>query len=468
MTRKWMTVLLSLMLSVMLPLCALADTQHTLTLVPGDELASIPAVADMMDILSLTLTTGEDAGALTVTLDDADIATIALRADTIGLYALSNLLSDDVLYVTWDDAFAFLSDVVEAASTEEMDEAAREAMKASLEQAKTSLLMSLSGEAVKTAGTQSKEEALEEFSKVFGDDPKMMEYMQNAMDKVVEEKGTFEDAERDTADQKETLVMTKDDLMPIFESNYMRNTLRSSISSADPSLSEEELEKQVDEMLNEAIDVFSKSDFQMTMAAYTTDAGETLVGMEMGMEMTIIAESDEPSTMTLNMNYDRLTADTGRSHKGDMSMAFDGKEMMQLALDLTQGNDGVTSGLAGMLVEDEALTMTYHAENIPTDVRERVVSLYVRDDATAIIAPAASERPVILFKLVSSPAADDELAVISKATAENSVNVMKLSSEEMGTLTAGISGRCMQALGLALNKLPASVIQLFTTSTQME
>ena len=36
MIRKWMTLLLSLLLAVTVPLSALADTQHTLSIVPGE------------------------------------------------------------------------------------------------------------------------------------------------------------------------------------------------------------------------------------------------------------------------------------------------------------------------------------------------------------------------------------------------------------------------------------------------
>ena len=58
MIRKRLTVLHSLLLAMALPLAALADTQHTLTIIPGDDMAAIPAVADLFDVLSL----GERAG----------------------------------------------------------------------------------------------------------------------------------------------------------------------------------------------------------------------------------------------------------------------------------------------------------------------------------------------------------------------------------------------------------------------
>ena len=114
MTRKLITTLLCLMLAVALPLAALADTRHTLTLVPGDELAAISAVADLCDALAFTLTKGEKSGAMTLSISDEDIATVAAGrgADSTGLYVQSTLLGDDVYYVNWDDGFAYISDLL--------------------------------------------------------------------------------------------------------------------------------------------------------------------------------------------------------------------------------------------------------------------------------------------------------------------------------------------------------------------
>ena len=78
MTRKLITTLLCLVLAVALPLAALADTRHTLTLIPGDDLSAVPAIADLCDALSLTLTKGEKSGGLTLSVGGEDIATVAL------------------------------------------------------------------------------------------------------------------------------------------------------------------------------------------------------------------------------------------------------------------------------------------------------------------------------------------------------------------------------------------------------
>ena len=112
MTRKLITTLLCLILAVALPLAALADTRHPLTILPGDDLAAIPAFEDFCEALSVTLTTGEKSGGLTIGIGGEEIATVARGADSTGLYVHSDLLSDEVLYLTWDSVFPFVDDLM--------------------------------------------------------------------------------------------------------------------------------------------------------------------------------------------------------------------------------------------------------------------------------------------------------------------------------------------------------------------
>lgn len=466
MIRKLGTVLLSLLLAVMLPLTALADTQHTLTILPGEDLSDIPGVADLFDVLSMTATSGEKSGAFTLTLDDTDIATVALGADTTALYIHSNLISDDVLYVTWDDAFAFLLSSLEQ-SAAEMDDQSRKMLETSMEQYKVALLSGLNGaQNASSFSPTTREEAMKMVAEMFGDDPKMVEYVEGIYDKMVVEDGDFQDDERDPADQKYTLTMGKEDLLKICDTNYMRDMATNAISAEDASLSDEEIAKQADEMIAEVRKMYSEGDFQMDMIMYTSDAGQTLTGIEMGMNMKMAAD-DESVDMTMNINYDRLTSEAGVSHKGDMNLCVDDDDVIQLLLDLNKGSDGITTGLAGMVVDGESVTVTLNAKPLDANTRERVAAIYLRENATAVIAPAASERPIISFKLTSGSASGEKLSLIEKATPENSVNVMKLSAEEMEALVADVSGRSMQAVYTAMSKLPASVLNmLFSTGAE--
>ena len=133
MTRKLITTLLCLILAVALPLAALADTRHTLTILPGDDLAAIPAFEDFCEALSVTLTTGEKSGGLTIGIGGEEIATVALGA------VHSDLLSDDVLYLTWDDGFAFVADQMKEAVKREAEARGTEVDQGALDTIDTAL-----------------------------------------------------------------------------------------------------------------------------------------------------------------------------------------------------------------------------------------------------------------------------------------------------------------------------------------
>lgn len=96
MIRKWLTTLLCLLLSLALPLCALADTQHTVQVIPGDDMASVDGVKDLCDALAVKVTTNDKAGALTLNLSGTDVLNVKLTADENGLYVQSELLGSDV------------------------------------------------------------------------------------------------------------------------------------------------------------------------------------------------------------------------------------------------------------------------------------------------------------------------------------------------------------------------------------
>lgn len=459
---KWFSVILSLLLAFMIPVAALADTRHDLTIIPGEMIASEEAIADFLDVFSLTLTTGEESGALTLNLADTAIATAALSADSSGLYVQSNLLSDDVLYITWDDGFAFVTDLLKASmASEGVDEASIEVLESTMAEAKDSIVTAL-GTGVAPAVSMSPkttEEALAQAQEMFKDDPEMLSYINSVMNRMVIEDGLFTDEERDAADQKYSMVMTGEDLTALCDTQYLRKLIEEAVLAENPELSGDALAKATDDVIAEVRSVYENSDMNLTLDMYTLENGTVLVGMDMVMQMTIIQEEYEEKTL-MNFNYDRLSTAEGIAYKADMSLAIDGEEVMQVVFDLTKGSDAVSKGKLAMLVEGEEMSVMYRAENTQPDVRDRSIALYFRSGATAIIDPAPSDRPVISFRVVTSPETTGLLHDIEHADASNSVNVMKLSDEEMQALIGEISTRCMQVVYAALAKLPTSVLSL--------
>lgn len=503
MIRNMMKTLLCLMLALMLPLAACADTQRTLTIIPGDELASIEAVKDLLDVLSFTLTTGEKSAALTVSLDGTEIATVALAADTTGIYARSGLVSDDVFYATWDEVFDSFGNVLKTSISaqataigEEIDESAFEAIDTMIDAYKLQVTSVFIAAEAQPSKIQTPEESLAMIKQMFGDDPGMVAFYEGIFDLMTSEEGEFADESRDTATGKISWVMTGADIAPICDSEYMRSLIESLVKSEAGSLEEEALEAKVDETLELIRKVYEESDMNISMEMFTADDGETLVGMIMGMSMSV-TEDNETVEIGMNLNYDRLTGETGVSHKADMSMVVteddetveigmkfdydrtDGKdgvihkadfsmsakdsvtdgEVMKAAFELVKGANGVSDGSLAVLMEDEQITFVYHGENVD-DTRERTLAFYDRPNASAIVEPAASDRPIITVVVVSSEADEGRLEAIENATPETAVNVLKLSVEEMNEIINEASVRMMQAVYLGMSKLPSSVLML--------
>lgn len=458
MIRKWTMVLLSLLIALMLPMSAMAGTQHTLTIIPGDDMALDPAITDLLNVFSITLTPGAKSGALTISLDDMDVGTIAMGADTTALYVHSPLISDDVLHVTWDDAVALMKNGIQVSmSGEGADQAAIDAMLEQVDVIREEVTTALGGGMMLNRSTQ--EETLAQAEEMFKDDPQMLEYIHNIIDKQVIEDGTFADEKRDTADQKYSLMLTTEDFASIFKTNYMQQFMRESLAQENPDMSAAEMDEMLKAQLDELQKLFEDSELEMSCVAYTLDAGRTMVGMEMSMDMTV-SENDDAQKAVVDVRYDRLTNAEGVSHKAHMNMTIDDAELMQVLFDFHRGVDEVSEGTLAFLVEGEELQAKYHAENPAADMREREVAFYLRSGAEAIIEPAASNRPIITFRVVTAPAAANVLEAIEKADTSNSVDVMKLSEDEMQALMEDAASRLMQAAFSAMGKLPTSTLNL--------
>lgn len=468
MIRKLITMLLCLTLAAALPLAALADTQHTLEIVPGDDIAALAPAGDLCEALGLTVTRGDKSAALTLSISDNPIATVALGADMDGLYIQSSLLSDDVFYVDWDEGFDFLEDLFKAtlegqaaAEGMEVDETALETVEQMLEAYKQQIMLAIAAGADSlTSGmisVDTPEEMMEKLEKVFGDDDGMLDFYAGLLEKITFEEGEFKDKERDTATTHMSMTLTGEDIAGICDTKYMRNTMEMALKAEDPTLEGEALDAMVEEAMEEVRKVYEDNDISIVLNVYATDEHQTIVGMDMGMEMNITGE--EPAQIGFNMNYDRLTGKDGVNHRADVSVTADGEELGQIVFQLDRGADGVSDGFLAMLAESQQITFDYHGYN-EGDSRMRTLDIYSRQNAMAIIEPAASDRPIIGFSLTSGQVESSVLDQIDDAAPDTAVNVLKLSSEDIEELVTGIQARATQAVFTALSSLPQSVSQL--------
>lgn len=459
MIRKWLTVLLSLLLAVMLPVCAMADTQHTLRVIPGDVLASEQAVVDLLDVLSFTVTKASKSGALSVNLADDAIATVGFTADGTGLYVQSNLLSDDVLYVTWDDGFAVVTEAMisllrsEGVSLAELTE-----IESAMNELKLAIINVLNGSTAPSLSTVNKGKLILEFGKLAADDPKLVEFVSHVAKGIVTEDGTFTSDKHDAASQKITITLTSKELAMLCDTAVMRSVMEQSLREelgAGADATDEQIAQYAEKNLAELKTEIENSDIRLMMTVHqNTDEG-TPVNITM---LTTMKADDE--TIAMKLDYNRLSTKNGVGYKAEFSMLDSEEAFLDMLFELNRGFDAVTEGRFAVLADGEEITVTYKAQNVEADTRSRLFELFLRSDAVSIVEPAASLRPLIGFELTSSMADPALLSDLESAEAETSVNVMKLSDEEMGTLLMNIETRCMQAVYGALGSLPTNVLSL--------
>lgn len=461
MIRKWMSILLALLLAVMAPVCALADRQNTLTVIPGDALSADEAIADLSEVLSLTYVDGAESIALSAALAEQDMLTIALSADETGLYVYSDLLSDDVLYVTWEDSIALLSQMAAAEMGEEYAAVLQQNLEMQLDQ-----LLQLGAAPVAVA--VSPEESMEEIQKMFADDPAMLDYVQKTIDGMTIEEGSFADPKRDMATGRIAMNMTNEDLLVLCDSATVRTSIEEAIKAENPELTGDDLAAAVDSALEEVRQIYTNMEMEAGMSVYTVDDGEEIVGMELYVPMTMEMDGVK-ETFVLQADYNRLTMDNGVSFKANLETGFPDEEdgMISLMYDHYKGADELytSDGMLALLAGGQQFTITYDATT-EGRVRTRLADVYYRDGAAAIVEPAASERPLITFKVLSQDADSDVIKTIEKADSTTAVNLLALNEAELNELMMDIQVRFTQIYSNVLSNLPASVLRLLMGSME--
>lgn len=460
MIRKWTMILLSLMLAMMIPLTAFAQREHALTIELGDMLAGEPAIDELLDVLVLKGTRGEKSAAFTVELDGTDVATLGLGVNAAGLYAYSSeLLGDDVVCITWDDAFEFIKDLV---ATEMIDEnGAGPGVNAIMEQIdeyKAQFLLALESGVQMNTGVVPKEEAMAQISETMGDYPEMIAWIEGVYDEMAAQNGEFTAEGRDAADQKYSLTIDNADFLALMKTDYVYSTIENQILSQDGTLDGDTLKQMTDQAIAEACASFEEMDVVVKTDVYTLDEGKTLVGIDMVQTFTVEAETDVQAQMALN--YGRHTTEAGVSHKADFAMSEAGENFVEMKLDALNGANGVNKGIFGVLADGEEVVVQFGSELKADGSKERFASLYLRSGAAAILEPAASDRPIITFNVSSTDAKSEIVSMLDKASLETSLNIMRMTSEEMEAFVTDVSSRAMQTLFTAMGKLPASTLSL--------
>lgn len=495
--RKLISMLLCLVMALTLPLGALAATEYSISIVPGDELSAMEGIKDLLDSLTLRFTGEELSGAMTLALGDTDALNIALRGTGDGVYVQSELLGEKPLYFSKEDITSALNNLAQG---QEMDAESTAAM----QQYINVIFTVLGGEALpeaSTPATTDMEADAEQMAEIFKDDPAMLDFVTGVMAKATITDGEYTSEAHDAADQMMTLTITSEDLLKLADSKQVTESMVTSAAQSGETMTTEEAAEAYRQMMKDM-------DIQIPMTIYTADKGETLIAMEMPMTFkgtattTGIVNGEEVTETedvdaAMDMTYNRLTADAVEGHYFQMSISNkdtvimegngsisvtggssyaisgimyaddDGTMTQIMAVEgaLTTGEEA-SSGWLGMLAGTTQITYTYEGSKTATG-REKSLDVYMRGDAAAVVAPAAADRPMFTLKVVvDENASDAVLADVNAATVDGSTRLLTMTSEELEAAMQSISTSAMQAAFSIISLLPASTIQMFMAPSE--
>lgn len=491
--KKLLTTALCLLMVLALPFSAMAAKEYTLTVTPGDDLASVEAVKDLLDVLSLRLLCGEQSSMLTIALSDTDAISLALRGDETGVFVQSAALGEKPLYFSKEDIISFMNNAIKSTSAD--GAAVSVSLTQTMEQAFT-----VFGQVGDAAAAATPEEAAQKMADVFKDDPAMLAYVQGVMDGATVTDGDFTAETHDPATQKKEYTITKDDLMKLADSTTVQKIMISS-SKQDDSASAMTPEQAAEEY-KKALD---KMEFSIPMTLYTADEGKTLISMSVPMTLKGTAEqtkTEDGKTTTetktidvlMDMAYDRLTTDGVIGHNAGFTMTVDGKDAMKGSFALTDDTKGqynvdalltpidddgkekdamgvkgalttsetASNGWLGMLLGGVQITFEYTGAKT-ADGKDKTIAIYERGEATSIVELSASDRPMVtLNESVNENAPEEGLADVNAATVEGSMQLLQMSQEELETALGDIMTSAQSTLLTVMGLLPPSVLQLLT------
>lgn len=489
--NKLLAVLLALLLCAMLPLSAMAATEYSFQLIPGDDMASVDAIKDLFDVLTVRFLKGEGSGMLTLSLSGEDVFSAATRMTGDGLYLDSAILGDKPVYASAEDIGQVLTQL--ATADESADEEIVSQIKPMIAQlfSQAGMMNELKETALADPSvnlpdeTFNSEEMRAQIKKAFADDEAMADYVLGILDRAEITEGSFTSEAHDPATQSIKITLTKDDVATLQSSTTVQKMLTDSGSMTGEEAAAE---------LKKAMDNMEKMDVVMTM--YADDSHLVALEMTMDSAMTVTDDDGEAEKESVQMTatYNRLTVDGTVNHSATMLLGEDGKTEADLAFVLTAKDgsytldgamnevddgkeepiltvkgvlnsaDSKADGWLAMLADENQITFTYTGST-EGDQTERLVSLYARENAVAITELAASERPLFSLRVTTSENADDSvLKAIESATAENAVQPLQMSDDELTEYLTSISTNATQVLYTVLSKLPSSVIELLTAT----
>ncbi|MEG1676673.1 MAG: hypothetical protein RR379_03320 [Clostridia bacterium] len=471
MFRKILITLLSLTLALLLPLQAFAATQFTLSVLPSPDMPeSFAAVNDLCKDASIKVIADDQSAALSLVLGGEDALSAVLKADQNGFFVQSAAISEDVLYFAWDDLFQFLlKTAVSTASANgsPMDEKVVAALTEGFQTYKQGLISAFEQAAAASAPADSLAAASPatlaqikaEYQQLSKDDPELFAVLQDVLKRSTFTQGEFTGNAHDPATMQAVIPFNADDLMKMLDVKSVQSVLVSTTAANGSEMS-------VEDAVAKAKELCRSSEFTST-TTILYNANNEIMSVEMPSTGKVSLDTTDESGKTttqwksigMSFVYNQLTKAQDVNHKAELTLSADGTQMMAYVFDHSQFADNTSHGILGMLVGQQELNLVYDG-SFADGVKDRSLALYMRSNATSLIAPAQADRPMITFNLKSQEVESTVLDSVNAATVATSKQPAAMSAEDQAAFNKQFQSRIMQTLFSLYSKLPASVIEL--------
>ena len=326
--HKGLIRLLSIAIALLLPLGAMAqgaamdlleqakkdgkEVVTTISFEPGAELAKDQTVADMSKATALRLTKLPGGfGAFAVALSGVDVLTMQMRASDEGVYVQSEILGDKPLYFTMEDLQKGVSDLMKNSG---MDEQSMAQFNESFNQMMgAGMIMD-----VKSNETLTEEEIKQKVFSSIGADDAFIAWVNGLEAKKTVTTGEYTLGDSDKADTKTELILTADDMIALYDTQYVKDQVAKQVKAMDSTLTEEQVNEKTAETLTEVKDEFAKSGFTMPITVYTNGTTD-FVAMDMSMSGTF--SSGDITTVTYSIPVDAADSDDATASVDDTAAA---------------------------------------------------------------------------------------------------------------------------------------------------
>lgn len=316
MKRKGLVSFLSLLVALLLPLSAMAQSAAldllsqaktdgkeivtTLTFEPGTTLAADQAVADMSAATAIRLMKLSGGyGGFALSLQGEDVLTAIGKLDPTGLYVQNSVLGDKPVYFSWQDLSATISDAMRQNGT---DEASIQQFTQGFEQGIAAV--AAGGMPMQSDTAMTEAEIKQKIIASMGGDESFVNWINGIEAKKVTSQGEFTLGESDTADTKTEYLITKDDLTAMMDLPYIQQQMAKQIKQKDASLTDEQVTAQVADAVEQSKAKIAESNVQIPITVYTKGEDD-LVALEA--KLSGLFTQSEPDTATVNVSTDTAT-----------------------------------------------------------------------------------------------------------------------------------------------------------------